>query len=173
MTKPSTNSAVAGNSRRPAWRCWAIACSHCMPCPRRGRRAPTVRSRANCCRWTSRSLRTSRSIAASCAGRSCCWAKHANTSVAPTPIRTGTTPPRWKACRSSPCPRTRTWPLIAPNGSRNTRRSRRWRRRSTRSSSKKARWPRSASAAGTTASSAWPVVARAKLASRSAFPNWR
>ena len=63
-----------------------------------------ARSKASWCRSRSRSPKTSRSTAASCAARSSCWARHANTSGAPSPIRTATTRPRWRACRSSPCP---------------------------------------------------------------------
>jgi hypothetical protein len=92
-------------------------------------------------------------------------------SAAPRRIRIATTPPRWKACRSSPCPRTRTPPPSVPSGSRSTRNASSWRPRSMRSSSKKARWPRSASAAGTTASSALPVAGSRKAGESVGIPE--
>ena len=70
-------------------------------------------------------------------------------------------------------PRTRTPPPSVPSGSRSTRNASSWRPRSMRSSWKRARWPRSASAAGTTASSGLPVVVRARPVNRWASPSWR
>src|SRR6185312_8978328 len=60
--------------------------------------------------------------------------------------------PASPSCRASPCPRTRS--ATAPPSSSATPSGRSWPARSTSSSSPRARWPRSASAAGTTASSA-------------------